>query len=49
MNEKSIDTIVEQPEDSAPVNEQGGFYFSSAIKIHDPETQEVLVQMRGDN
>lgn len=30
-------------------NEQAGFYFSSGIKIFDPNSQEVLVQKRGDN
>ena len=30
-------------------NEVGGFYFSSSLKITDPNTNEVLVQMRGDN
>ena len=30
-------------------DELSGFYFSSAIKIHDPNTEEVLVQIRGDN
>jgi len=30
-------------------NEHGGFYFSSHIKITDPNTKEVLVQKRGDN
>jgi hypothetical protein len=34
---------------SAKPNEVGGFYFSSGIKIFDPQTQEVLVQKRGDN
>jgi hypothetical protein len=29
-------------------NEQAGFYFSSSLKISDPETGEVLVQMRCD-
>jgi hypothetical protein len=32
-----------------PVDEQGGFLFSTSIKIHDPNSKEVLVQMRGDN
>ena len=32
-----------------PVDEQGGFVLSSAVKIYDPNTEEVLVQMRGDN
>ena len=31
------------------LNEISGFYFSSAVKIHDPNTNEVLVQIRGDN
>ena len=30
-------------------NEVGGFYFSSHIKIFDPNTKQVLVQKRGDN
>ena len=30
-------------------NEHGGFYFSSHVKITDPNTKEVLVQKRGDN
>ncbi len=30
-------------------NEVSGVYFSSGIKIFDPNTQEVLVQKRGDN
>ena len=29
-------------------NETGGFYFSSHIKIYDPNTKEILVQKRGD-
>lgn len=30
-------------------NENAGIYFSSFIKVYDPNTQEVLVQKRGDN
>lgn len=30
-------------------NETGGFYFSSHLKITDPNTKEVLVHKRGDN
>lgn len=30
-------------------NETGGVYFSSHLKISDPNTKEILVQMRGDN
>jgi hypothetical protein len=42
----------QNPQDSRPEvkpNESGGFYFSSFLKITDPETKEVLVQTRGDN
>lgn len=46
------DTQASQPaqdnEDKKPVNENGGFYFSSIVKIYDPETEEILVQVRGD-
>lgn len=30
-------------------DENAGFYYSSVIKIFDPETNEVLVQKRGDD
>jgi len=30
-------------------NDQAGFYFSSSVKITDPNTKEILVQKRGDN
>lgn len=29
-------------------NEVGGFYFSSGIKIIDPNTNEIILQKRGD-
>lgn len=40
---------VEEKQEEKPVNENMGFYFSSSIKIYDPNTNEVLVQQRGDN
>lgn len=49
MNEnldKEEEKIVEKPEKKP--NEVGGFYFSSGVKITDPKTNEVLVQIRGD-
>jgi hypothetical protein len=50
MNEKQQDEQV-KTDNSAnkPVDENMGFYFSSSIKIHDPESGEVIVHMRGDN
>ena len=47
MNEKPQD-IEENVVESKP-DELSGFTFSSFIKIHDPNTQEILVQLRGDN
>lgn len=37
-----------QPVEKKP-NEHGGFYFSSVLKISDPNTKEIIVQKRGDN
>lgn len=49
MNEKAEENKQIQPEKSEPKpNEHGGFYFSSGIKITDPNTKEVLVHMRGE-
>jgi hypothetical protein len=51
MNE-STEKKTEQLKNSVPEvkpNENGGFYFSSHVKIYDPNTKEVLVQKRGDN
>jgi hypothetical protein len=50
MNKNSENTQEQtlKPQDSA-VDEYSGFCFSSSIKIFDPETQEVLVNIRGDN
>ena len=45
MNTK--DEQIEKPVEKKP-DEIGGFYFSSFLKIVDPDTKEVLVQMRGD-
>jgi hypothetical protein len=50
MNENKEENKQNQPEKpGSKPNEQAGFYFSSGIKITDPNTKEVLVQMRGDN
>ena len=41
---------VEVPqENEGSFNEFSGIYFSSSIKIFDPNTEEVLVHKRGDN
>lgn len=49
-NEKVISAIItEKTEKSTKPNESSGIYFSSSLKITDPNTDEVLVQMRGDS
>ena len=48
MDDLENNTISQDSEDQKPVNEKGGFYFSSLVKIYDPNTQEILVQVRGD-
>lgn len=50
MHKKVEENKKEQPEKAVQKpNEQIGFYFSSSVKITDPNTKEVLVHMRGDN
>jgi hypothetical protein len=49
MDNKENIQIIEDKEDKKPVNEHGGFYFSSMVKIYDPNSEEILVQVRGDN
>lgn len=47
---KTVEQTKEAPEQpEKKPNENAGFYFSSSIKIFDPETQEILVQTRGDD
>lgn len=49
MNEDKQITPETDEKPGPKPDESGGFYFSSFIKIHDPNTGEVLVQQRGDN
>lgn len=52
MNEKDASNKPPQSSSSTPEkkpDEVAGFYFSSHIKIYDPDTKKVLVQRRGDN
>ena len=48
MNNKSEDLQQEEVKQESTPDEQSGFYFSSFVKIHDPNTKEVLLQTRGD-
>jgi hypothetical protein len=54
MNSDKKDDIKENSVKKPPVKEGGfnefsGIFFSSSIKIFDPNTNEVLVHKRGDN
>lgn len=50
MTNQEYTEIPKDPEEIGPEPEEtGGFYFSSFLKISDPNTEEVLVQIRGDN
>jgi hypothetical protein len=48
MNNEDIKAEPLQQESANETNETGGFCFSSFIKISDPDSKEVIVQMRGD-
>jgi hypothetical protein len=48
MNEKKPNQEKIESLPKSKPNEHGGFYFSSKLKIFDPNTNEVLVQKRGD-
>ena len=51
MNDRSID-VDESTIDTTPgptPDEQGGFIFSSVLKITDPNTKEIILNMRGDD
>jgi len=49
MSNNTEDKTKPVQESEVKPNEHGGFYFSSHLKITDPNTKEVLVQTRGDN
>jgi len=51
MNNEPID-VDENQKDTTPSptpDEQGGFIFSSVLKITDPNTKEIILHMRGDD
>jgi hypothetical protein len=51
MNDKSKSdgNQAQPPSTGAKPNEVGGFYFSSSVKIFDPNSQEIIVHKRGDD
>ena len=50
MNNKSKTNGTEKsPSTTTKPNETGGVYFSSSVKIFDPNTNEIIVHKRGDD
>lgn len=50
MIKESMETEDIKTEDiSEKPDENGGFVFSSAVKIFDPNTDEIILHIRGDN
>lgn len=48
-NNKKIEKIEVPVKNEKKPNEVGGFYFSSFLKITDPNTEQVILEKRGDN
>lgn len=46
---KNNESLNKADENDRKPDELGGILFSSAIKIFDPNTKEVIVHTRGDN
>lgn len=46
-NTQKNNKLLEEKPEKKP-NEHGGFYFSSFVKIFDPNTKQVIVEKRGD-
>lgn len=48
MSDKPEDREPQEKTEPAKVDEFNGVFFSTSVKIHNPNTEEVLVQLRGD-
>ena len=49
MSNKSKDNGADPASPTTKPNEVGGVYFSSSVKISDPNTKETIVHKRGDD
>jgi hypothetical protein len=49
MNDNKSEDNKKEVADVQKPHETGGIYLSSSLKITDPNTEEVLVQVRGDS
>jgi hypothetical protein len=48
MNNEAENNAEPLKQEQAVTNEVGGIYFSTHLKVTDPNSKEILVQMRGD-
>jgi hypothetical protein len=48
-NPIEVDENTQYTTPEATPDEQGGFIFSSVLKITDPNTKEIILHMRGDD
>ena len=48
-NPDNLEDNKQEVDNSPEPNEKGGIIFSSSIRITDPNTNEILLHMRGDN
>jgi hypothetical protein len=46
---ENVEDLETNTEKDSQVDENLGICFSSGIKIYDPNTTEILIQIRGDN
>lgn len=49
MSDKPEDKETPEKLELSKVDEFNGVFFSTSVKIHDPNTNEVLVHTRGEN
>jgi len=48
MNNEAENNAEPLIQEQADTNEVGGIYFSTHLQVSDPNSKEILVQMRGD-
>jgi len=48
MNNEAENNAEPLKQERADTNEVGGIYFSTHLQVSDPNSKEILVQMRGD-
>lgn len=49
MSDKELSNTQPEKKEIGKPDETGGFYFSSSVKIFDPNSNEIIMHTRGDN